>query len=154
MAKKTKPPTKKISNRRARFDYALEAEFVAGLSLTGAETKSLRMGHGHLKGAYVTVKDNELWLLNATIIGTSGIPLDESQQTRTRKLLMKRREINQLIETKQQGLSIIPLELLTGDRYIKLRIGAGRGRRKYDKREVLKKRDQDREIHRAKMETR
>ncbi len=152
MAKKKQPTTKKISNRRARFDYDISAEFVAGLSLTGAETKSLRMGHGHLKGAYVTVKDNELWLLNATIIGSNGIPLDETQQTRTRKLLMKRREINQLIETKQQGLSIIPLELLTGGRYIKLRIGGGRGRRKYDKREVLKKRDQDRDIRRAKTE--
>lgn len=148
MAKKSNPQVKKISNKRARFDYDLVSEFVAGLSLTGAETKSLRMGHGHLRGSYVTVKDNELWLLNATIIGTNGIPLDESQQVRTRKLLMKRREINQLLAAKQQGLSIIPLELLTGGRYIKLRIGTGRGRKQYDKREVLKKRDQTRETGR------
>ncbi len=151
MAKKTKHTPKKISNRRARFDYDLSSEFVAGLSLTGAETKSLRMSHGHLKGAYVTLKDNELWLLNATITGSNGIPMDESAQTRTRKLLMKRREINHLIEFKQQGLSIIPLELLTGGRYIKLRIGVGRGRKKYDKREVLKKRDVARDINRAKI---
>lgn len=148
MAKK-KPDTKKISNKRARFDYALDAEFVAGLSLTGAETKSLRMGHGHLKGAYVTSKDNELWLLNATINGSSGIPMDESQQVRTRKLLMKRREIDQLLAAKQQGMSIIPIELLTGGRYIKLKLGIGRGRKKYDKREVLKQRDQKRDIERT-----
>lgn len=149
MAKKAKPQAKKISNKRARFDYDLASEFVAGLSLTGAETKSLRMGHGHLKGSYVTVKDNELWLLNATINGSNGIPIDESQQVRTRKLLMKRREINQLLAAKQQGLSIIPVELLTGGRYIKLRIGIGRGRKHYDKREVLKKRDQQRDMSRV-----
>ncbi len=144
MVNKPKSQTKKITNKRARFDYDLGSEFVAGLSLTGAETKSLRMGHGHLKGSYVTAKDNELWLFNATINGTNGIPLDESQQTRTRKLLMKRREIDQLLALRQQGQSIIPLELLIGGRYIKLRLGTGRGRKKHDKREVLKKRDQER----------
>lgn len=147
MAKKSKSKIKKISNKRARFDYDLGSEFVVGLSLTGAETKSLRMSHGHLKGSYVTVKDNEVWLLNATITGSNGIPVDESTQTRTRKILMKRRQIDELMVAKQQGLSIIPLELLTGGRYIKLRIGVGRGRKKYDKREVIKKRDQDRTNH-------
>ena len=137
--------TKKITNKRAKFDYDLGDSFVAGLSLTGAETKALRIGHGHLRGAYVTVKDNELYLLNATITGFNGVTLEESEQTRTRKLLMKRREINALIEAKNQGKSIIPTELLTSGRYIKLRIGVGVGRKKYDKRELIKKRDQNRE---------
>ena len=136
--------TKKITNKRARFDYDLGDSFVAGLSLTGAETKALRMGHGHLRGSYVTVNNNELYLLNATITGFNGVKLDETEQTRTRKLLMKRREIDALIEQKNQGKSIIPTELLTGGRYIKLRLGVGVGRKKYDKRELIKKRDTQR----------
>src|SRR3989344_6970603 len=111
MAKKKSDQTKRITNKRAKFDYDLGDSFVAGLSLTGAETKALRMGHGHLKGAYVTVKDGELYLLNATITGFSGVKLTETEQTRSRKLLMKRREIDQIIEQKNMGKSIIPTEL-------------------------------------------
>ncbi len=148
MAKKKQPSTKKITNKRAKFDYDLGDSFVAGISLTGAETKALRMGHGHLRGAYVTVKDNELYLLNATITGFNGVKLDETEQTRTRKLLMKRREIDAIIEQKQQGKSVIPTELLTQGRYIKLRLAVGTGRKKYDKRELIKKRDQNRDLHR------
>ena len=138
-----KPQTpKRISNRRARHDYELGDSLVVGLELTGAETKSLRMGHGHLRGAYVTVKGDELFLINATIAGTSGIPIDESEQTRARKVLAKRREIKALMAAKQQGKTIVPLEILTGGRYIKLRISLGRGRKLYDKRQTLKERDQ------------
>lgn len=147
MAKKKPSMTKKITNKRARFDYSLDDSFVAGLVLTGAETKALRMGHGHLRGAYITVKDDELYLLNSTITGFNGVTLDESEQTRTRKLLMKRREINSLLEAKKQGKSIIPTEILTAGRYIKLRLSIGVGRKKYDKREVIKKRDQTRSAH-------
>jgi SsrA-binding protein len=106
-------------------------------------------GHGQLRGAYVTVKDNELWLLNATINGTNGIPLDESEQTRTRRLLAKRKQIDELIAQKQQGRTIVPLEILTQGRYIKLRISAGKGKKNYDKRQTLKKRDETRDIKRA-----
>jgi SsrA-binding protein len=136
--------TKTITNKRAKFDYDLGDSFVAGLVLTGAETKALRLGHGHLKGAYITVKDNELYLLNSTITGFNGVKLDETQQTRSRKLLMKRKEIDQILEAKKQGKSIIPIELLTRGHYIKLRLGVGTGRKKYDKRELIKKRDQAR----------
>jgi SsrA-binding protein len=143
MAKK-KPQTKKIQNRRARHDYELGDSLVVGLELTGKETKSLRMGHGHLRGAYVTVKGDELFLINATVAGTSGIPIDESEQTRARKVLAKRREIKALMAAKQQGQTIVPLELLTGGRYIKLRLSVGRGKKRYDKRHVLKARDDQR----------
>jgi len=147
---KNKPnQTKRIVNRRARFDYELGDSLVVGLELTGAETKSLRMGHGQLRGAYVTVKDNQLWLLNGAINGTNGVPIEETAQTRTRRLLAKRREINALIEAKQQGRSIVPLELLTQSRYIKLRIAVGKGKKQYDKRQVLKKRDEDRTMKAA-----
>ncbi|HSW99086.1 MAG TPA: SsrA-binding protein SmpB [Candidatus Saccharimonadales bacterium] len=146
MAKKKQPTSKQITNRRARHDYELGDSMVVGVALTGAETKALRMGHGQLRGAYVTVKDGELWLVNATISASSGILIDEQAQTRNRKLLAKRREIEHLVEAKQQGQTIVPLELLTGGRFIKLRIAIGRGKKLYDKRETLKKRDEGRRI--------
>ncbi|MDB5170969.1 MAG: SsrA-binding protein [Candidatus Saccharibacteria bacterium] len=146
MVKKKPNQPKTISNRRARHDYELGDSLVVGLQLTGAETKSLRMGHGHLRGAYVTVKGDELFLINATIAGTNGIPIDESDQTRARKVLAKRREINALVAAKQQGNTIVPLDILTGGRYIKLRISSGRGKKLYDKRQTLKARDEKRTI--------
>jgi len=150
MAKKAlKHQTKKITNRRARHDYELDDSFVVGIVLSGAETKALRMGHGQLRGAYVVVKDSELWLINGAINGTSGVPISESDQTRSRKLLAKRREIDRLIAAKQQGRTIVPLEILTSGRYIKLRISLGKGKKNYDKRQTLKKRDEQRSINRA-----
>lgn len=147
--KKKQAQTKQITNRRARHDYELGDSLVVGVALTGRETKALRLGHGQLRGAYVNVKDNELWLMGATINGTNGIPIDETEQVRNRKLLAKRREIDHLVEAKQQGRTIVPLELLTADRFIKLRIAIGKGRKKYDHREVLKKRTMEREAQRA-----
>lgn len=150
MARKKQSQTKQIVNRRARYDYELGDSLVVGIELTGRETKALRMGHGQLRGAYVTVKNSasggELFLINATISGTSGIPISEADQTRARKLLAKRREIDALIEAKQQGRTIVPLEILTAGRYIKVRISIGRGKKLYDKRQALKKREQDRRI--------
>lgn len=148
MGKKKPNQTKTISNRRARHDYALDDSLVVGMELTGGETKALRMGHGQLTGAYVTAKDNQLWLLNAKITGTENIRLDEHEQIRTRRLLAKRKEIDKLIASKQQGMTIVPLEILTKGRYIKLRIAAGRGKKNYDKRQVLKARDEQRRITR------
>src|SRR5580700_2419333 len=120
MAKKKANAAKTIRNKRARFDYELGNSLVVGLELSGAEVKSLRLGHGSLHGAYVTVKDDELYLLNGTINGTSGIRIAEQDQARTRKLLAKRREIDALIAAKKQGRTIVPLELLAQGRYVKL----------------------------------
>lgn len=147
--KQSATQSKTIQNRRARHDYELGDSLVVGLELTGGETKSLRLGHGQLRGAYVTVKDDELYLLGATINGTAGVPLDEQTQVRTRKLLAKRREIDALIEAKTQGRTIVPLEILTRGRFIKLRIAIGKGKKQYDKRQTLKARDTSREINRA-----
>jgi SsrA-binding protein len=144
MVKKKSQDIGKIVNRRARFDYALGDDLVVGLQLSGAETKSLRRGHGQLRGAYVTVKDDELWLINATITGDNGIPIEESDKTRARKLLAKRKQITELLALKQQGQTIVPLELLTRGRYIKLRISVGRGKKHYDKRHTLKAQDDKR----------
>ncbi len=146
MAKKAHQ-AKSISNRRARFDYELGDSLIVGIELTGAEAKSLRMGHGHLRGAYVTInKDSELVLINATIAGSAGIKIDESNQTRPRKLLAKRKEIEALSEAKKQGRTIVPLEILTSSRYIKLKIATAKGRKRYDKRQTLKARDESRQI--------
>lgn len=141
--------TKQITNRRARHDYELGDSLVVGLELSGRETKALRMGHGQLRGAYITVKDDQLWLLNAAINGSSGIPIPEEEQTRTRRLLAKRREIDALIEAKQQGRTIVPLQMLTSGRFIKLKIAVGKGKKLYDKRQTLKARDESRTINRA-----
>jgi SsrA-binding protein len=144
--KKKQATTKRIVNRRARHDYELGDSLMVGIALSGAETKALRMGHGQLRGAYVTIKDGELWLVNATINGTRGIQIAESQQARNRKLLAKHREIDALVEAKQQGRTIVPLEMLTAGRFIKLRIAIGKGKKQYDKRQTLKKREESRRI--------
>jgi SsrA-binding protein len=150
MAKKKKHRnTGTIQNRRARYDYELSDSLVVGLELTGAEAKSLRLGHAQLQGAYVTVKDDQLWLVNAAIIGSAGIPIDATGQTRTRRLLAKRREIGALVGAKQDGRTIVPLEMLTRGRYVKLRIAIGKGKRKFDKRQTLKKRDEERQAQAA-----
>lgn len=149
MVKKKKPQTKVISNRRARHDYELDDSLIVGIELTGKETKALRMGHGQLRGAYVTVKDGELWLLNASISGTNGIPITDQEQTRTRKLLARRKQIDDFIAAKQQGRTIVPLEILTKGRFIKVRIAMGKGKKNWDKRQTLKKRDEERAIRAA-----
>lgn len=148
MPKRKPAQTKVISNRRARHDYDLDDSLIVGIQLTGAETKALRLGHGQLRGAYVTIKDDELYLLNAAINGTAGIPIADTDTIRTRKLLAKRREINRLQEAKQQGRTIVPLEIQTRGRYIKVRIAAGKGKRQYDKRQTLKRRDEERSMRR------
>jgi SsrA-binding protein len=150
MNKKKKPAaTMQITNRRARHDYELGDSILVGISLTGAEVKALRMGHGHLRGAYVAVKNDELWLINCTIVGTQGVAIAETDQTRSRKLLAKRREIDHLQEAKKQGRTIVPLEVLSGKRFIKVRIAIGKGKKLYDKRQTLKARDESRTMKAA-----
>ena len=148
MAKKSRD-TGNIVNRRARYDYELGDSLVVGLELSGAEAKALRMGHGQLRGAYVNVLNGELWLVGAQINASSGISIPEHEQTRSRKLLAKRKEIDRLVAARQAGNTVVPLELLTRGRYIKLRIAVGRGKRRYDKRETIKRRQQEREAERA-----
>lgn len=149
VVKSKQATTKQISNRRAKHDYALGDSLIVGLQLTGAETKALRLGQGQLRGAHILVKDGELWLINAVISGNQSVRISEEDQTRNRKLLAKRREIDKMIAAKQQGLSIVPLEILTRGRYIKLRIASGRGKKLYDKRATLMKKEQQRKIERA-----
>jgi SsrA-binding protein len=146
-----KQTTKAIVNRRVRHDYAIEQTYEAGIVLSGAEVKSLRSGHGHLRGAYVTIKDNELWLVNATITATvtNKNSLSEDDKTRARKLLIKAKERQELISAKEQGLSIVPLKILNRKRFIKVEIATAKGLKKYDKRERIKERDTQRDLNRT-----
>lgn len=146
--KKRKSTPGRILNRRAKFDYQLGDSFVVGIVLSGREAKALRQGHAHLRGAYVTVKDNELWLINATIASGKTFVIAEEEQTQARKLLAHRREIDTMITAKQQGNTLVPTEFLTGSRHIKLRVSIGRGKKQYDKRQTIKERDQARETAR------
>jgi SsrA-binding protein len=150
MAKKRSPTTKTITNKRASFDYELKDSLIAGIVLNGPETKSLRLGHGHLRGAFCTIKDNELWLNNATIMPTisNSAAFDPNSQTRARKLLVSKKQLSELIKGKDQGMSIIPKKLLTNGRFIKVEIALGKGRKQYDKRQLIKKRDESRELQR------
>jgi SsrA-binding protein len=136
-------------NRRASFDYELTELVVAGLVLTGDEVKSLKSGFGSLKGSFISLKDNEAYLTGAHVTPYSKAS-DKSNidPTRNRKLLLHRRQIDNLIGQKQSGLSVIPTALLLSGSLIKIEIGIGRGKKRYDKRETIKRRDTDRDIAR------
>lgn len=154
MASSKKPQAKPqaILNRRARFDYELGDELLVGLELTGLETRAARDGHVQLKGAFVSIKNNELWLNNASFslrLNERGQANARTIDTSPRKLLAKRAQIDALAAKKQQGMTIVPLRLLTNGRFIKLVIAIGKGKKRYDKRETIKRRDQDRDTKRA-----
>lgn len=154
MGQKKKPTTtpKAIVNRRARFDYELGDEIVAGLALTGPEVRAARDGHIQLKGSFVTIRNNELWLNNASFsikLNQKGDPSARSIDTEPRKLLASRKQIDTLASKKKSGLTIVPTRLLTNGKYIKVVIALGKGKKNYDKRETLKRRDQERESNRA-----
>jgi len=149
MAGKKKKPVKvgAILNRRASFDYTLGDELVTGISLTGREARAARDGRVQLKGSFVTIRNNELWLNNASfslVLNTKN-ESDTSVDTSPRKLLAKRREIDELAERQHEGTTIVPLKLLTAGRHIKLVIALGKGKKNYDKRNTIKLRDQERE---------
>lgn len=139
-----------LQNRKAKFDYALEDSFLAGLVLSGPEVRSIRDGRVSLKGAFVTVRDGELWLNNMLVTATSSnkAHFKESESSRPRKLLLKEKEIATLIAAKQQGKSIVATDLLR-KKFIKVRISTGTGKKSYDKRETIKRREQNIEARRA-----
>lgn len=139
-------------NKRGRFDYEIADTFEAGLVLVGHEVKSIKTGHVSLKGSYVTVKssDNkaELFLINAHIPLYDKVgKAIEYEPTRPRKLLLHKNEINKLIGKKQeQGLTLVPLKIYTKRSLIKLEFGIGRGKKKVDKRQDIKKRETERQL--------
>lgn len=150
--KKPQKQPKAVLNRRASFDYALGEEVIGGLVLTGPEVRAARDGHVQLKGAFVSIRNNELWLNNASFslrLNQKGQTDTRTVDTRARKVLIKRKQIDQLIAARQKSMTIVPIKLLTAGRYIKVVIALGKGKKLYDKRETIKRRDQSREAARA-----
>ena len=149
--KTKKPNTQAVINRRARFDYELGEEIVAGLVLTGLEVLAARERHVQLKGAFVSLKNNELWLNNASFslrLNVHGEANTRSVDTSARKLLVSKKQLAHFTDAKKQGMTIVPTKLLTNGKFIKVVIALARGKKTYDKRETIKRRDQDREARR------
>lgn len=139
----------KITNKYAFYDYNILSSFEAGINLLGAEVKSVRDGKMSLRGAYVKIIGMEVFLVNAEIFPYSYARLEGYDPRRTRKLLLHKKEIASLIgKVSGQGLTLIPLECYNSHGYIKLKIGLGRGKKEYEKREKLKRRDMDRDVKR------
>ena len=131
-------------NKKANYDFLIEEKFDAGLVLTGSEVKSLRINTGSIKESYVLEKKGELWLTNCFIKNySSSLNNDIYNSTRNRKILVNKRELNKIIGlSKKNGMTIIPLLLYFNDKGIaKLSIGLGKGKRKYDKRAVIKSKE-------------
>ena len=124
---------------------------MAGLVLTGMEVRAAREGHVQLKGAFVSMRNGELWLNNASFslrLNVRGQANTRSIDTSARKLLVNKRQLARFSEAKKQGMTIVPTKLLTGGKFIKVVIALAKGKKTYDKRETIKRRDQDRETRR------
>lgn len=135
-------------NKRAKYDYEILETLEAGLVLKGHEVKSIKAGHISLKGAYVVIKGNEAFLINANVppYQPKNMPEDYNPD-RTKKLLLRKQEIKSLIgKSKERGLTLVPIKVYNKKSKIKLEFGIGRGKRKMDKRELIKKREIKREI--------
>lgn len=138
-------------NKRANFDYFLMETYEAGLVLNGQEVKSVRLGQVSLKESFVTLKGTELYLTNAFISPYKQAgPKQINDPTRARKLLLKKSEIRQLIgKVRTEGLTLVPLKLYTKRRLLKLSFAVGKGKKKFDKREDIAKKEARRNINRA-----
>lgn len=136
------PPNTLAQNRKARHDFIIEKNFDAGLVLEGWEVKSLRAGRGQLSEAYVIIRQGEAWLLNAHISPLETVSTHITPNpTRTRKLLLSAKELDQLIGAVQQkGYTIVPLRIFAGKRYIKCEIALAKGKKQHDKRQSDKDR--------------
>lgn len=136
--------------KRARHDYDLGERFEAGMVLTGTEVKSLRLGKANLTDAYARVIEGEVWLLNAHITPYPYAHYGNHDPERRRKLLLHRREIKKLYgRTQERGQSLIPLAIYFKNGRVKVELALAKGRKEYDKRQVLKQRAADREMARA-----
>ncbi|MCW2572727.1 MAG: smpB [Frankiales bacterium] len=137
-------------NKKARHDYAIDETFEAGIVLTGTEVKSLRQGRASLIDAYAAIQDGELWMFGAHIPEYTEGTWNNHTPRRARKLLMHKAEIVKLtVKLKEGGLALVPLQLYFKDGHAKVELGLGKGRKSYDKRQVLAKRDADSEMRRA-----
>jgi len=134
-------------NKKARFDYEILETFEAGIELLGPEVKSIRNGHISLKESFASVKDNQVWLNNAHVSPYKPAAGNNPEPTRARRLLLKRSEIDKLIGASQAaGQTIVPVKIYFSHGIIKMEIALAKGRKLHDKRQVLKERQQNRDI--------
>lgn len=135
-----------IKNKKAYFDYFIVEEIEAGIVLTGTEIKSVRGNHVQLKDSFVRIKDDEAYVINMNISKYKEANQFNHEEDRTRKLLLHKKEIKKLKEKSQiEGMSIVPLKMYIKEDHAKLLIGLVKGKKLYDKRETIKKRDLERE---------
>lgn len=138
------------TNRKARHDYQVEEVIETGIVLTGPEVKSLRLGRANLKDSYAQVKGGEIFLLQTHISPYENSPLAEQQPTRMRKLLLHGREIKRLMgKVQEKGLTLVPLKLYFHKGKVKVELALVKGKKQYDKRETIRKRDEERDMQRA-----
>ena len=138
------------SNRRAHHDYTIVDKYEAGIQLMGTEVKSLRAGRASLVDSFAQEKDGEIFLYNLHIPEYALGTWTNHEPRRTRKLLLHRDQIRRLIgKTRESGLTLVPLSLYFSNGWAKVELGLARGKKSYDKRQALAKRDAEREISRA-----
>lgn len=137
------------TNRKARHDYEILDTYEAGLVLMGSEIKSIRAGHANLREGFIQARGNELWLLNVHIASYDEAGIFGHEPLRPRKLLLHRKEINRIMtRVQEKGLTVIPLVMYLSHGIAKIEIALARGKKQYDKRESLRKRDSQRQIER------
>jgi SsrA-binding protein len=137
-------------NRKARYDYHILETFEAGMVLLGTEVKSLRAGKASIKDSYGSIEKGELWLRDLHITPYAQAAYDNHEPERPRKLLVTQRELKRLIgKVREKGYTLVPLSLYFKEGWVKVEMALAQGKRKYDKRHAIAKRDADRAIARA-----
>jgi len=137
-------------NRKAYFEYTIDDLYEAGLVLKGTEVKSLRLGKANIEDSFARFRDGEIYLLNAHISPYSHAAGENHDPTRPRKLLLRRREMKRLLgKLTERGYTLIPLKLYFKNEYAKVELGLAKGKKKADKRETIRRREEERELERA-----
>lgn len=141
-----------IKNRRARFEYILLDQYTAGIVLTGPEIKSIRLGKASLQEAYCYFHRNELWIKGMYVAPYTQGNIHNDVETRERKLLLQRKELNKLFRSKEKGMTIIPLQLFVNEKGLaKLQVALAKGKKLHDKRQAIKERDVERALRRGQL---
>lgn len=140
----------KIINRKASYDYEIEEKFEAGINLYGAEVKAARLGHADLTGSFARIMGNEAYLINAKIFPYEYARPQEYDPKRTRKLLLHKKQII-AIKSKTEGanLTIVPVSMYTRNNLIKIELALGKPKKKFEKKEAIKRKDVERDIEEA-----
>ncbi len=136
-----------IKNKKATFNYFIEEDIEAGIVLQGTEIKSIKLGKAEIKDSFVRIKNNEAYIVNMFVAKYEEGNIFNHEETRERKLLLHKKEIQKLKNAKErEGISLIPLKLYIKNSYAKVLVGVGKGKKLYDKKETIKKRDLEREV--------